>query len=78
LPDVTSHFFRHYFISTCAKAGIAMKLVIDWVGHKDYRMVNEVYTHLPPEFRQSEANKLTFDTKPAKPTVSKLAEKFFT
>lgn len=40
LPEVTSHFFRHYFISTCAKASIAMKLVIDWVGHKDYRMVN--------------------------------------
>lgn len=77
LPDVTSHFFRHYFISTCAKAGIAMKLVIDWVGHKDYRMVNEVYTHLPPEFRQSEANKLTFETKPTKPKVSKKGLEFF-
>jgi integrase len=78
LPEVTSHFLRHYFISTCAKAGVAMKLVIDWVGHTDYRMVNEVYTHLPADFRQSEANKLTFETKATKPKVSKLGDKFFT
>jgi site-specific recombinase XerD len=78
LTEVTSHFFRHYFISTCAKAGITMKLVIDWVGHKDFKMVNEVYTHLPPEFRQSEAGKLTFETKSTKPKVSKKGQEFFT
>ena len=77
LPDVTSHYFRHYFISTCAKQGIAMKVVIGWVGHKDYKMVNEVYTHLPREFLQSEAKKLTFDTKPAKPKVNPLTKEFF-
>jgi len=78
LPEVTSHFFRHYFISSCAKAGITPKMTIDWVGHKDFKMVMEVYTHLPPEFRQSEAGKLTFETKSTKPKVSKKGEEFFT
>ncbi len=78
LSKVTSHFFRHYFITTCAKAAVAMKLVIDWVGHKDYQMVNEVYTHLPKEFGQSEAKKLTFHTEPQKPKVNKYVGKFFT
>lgn len=77
LPAVTSHDFRHYFISTCAAAGIAMKLVIDWVGHKDSTMVLEVYTHLPDNFRQSEAKRLTFDSRPARPKVSRAAEEFF-
>jgi site-specific recombinase XerD len=77
LPEVTSHFFRHYFISTCAKSGIVPKVVIDWVGHKDYKMVMEVYTHLPEEFRQSEAGKLTFETKPTGPKISKKGLEFF-
>ncbi len=74
MPKVTSHFFRHYFISSCAKMGVAMRLVIDWVGHKDYRMVNEVYTHLPPAFRQSEAQKLTFETKDPAPELNPHAQ----
>ena len=78
LPAVTSHCFRHDFISTCAAAGIAMKVVIDWVGHKDSTMVLEVYTHLPDGFRQSQAKRLTFDNKPASPKVNRVADEFFT
>ena len=49
-----------------------MTLVIDWVGHKDFRMVNEVYTHLPDTFRKSEATKLTFGSETTNPRLTSL------
>ena len=50
----------------------------DFIVLGDVNIQNEVYSHLPPEFRQSEANKLTFETKLTKPKVSNAGEKFFT
>lgn len=39
----TCHSFRHYFISTCANRGVAIMVVMDWVGHADSGMVRRYY-----------------------------------
>lgn len=43
--DGRLHSFRHFFASLCANNGIAQRVVMRWLGHKDSRMV-EHYYHL--------------------------------
>jgi hypothetical protein len=38
LPEMTSHTFRHYFISHCVMSGINFFTIAKWVGHSNSRM----------------------------------------
>lgn len=44
--EITPHYFRHNFISECYDAGVDVKKVQKWVGHKDIKTTLDVYTHL--------------------------------
>jgi len=56
LPRLTSHAFRHYFISHAVMSGVNFLTIAKWVGHKNTKMIEEVYGHLRPIFRQEQMN----------------------
>ena len=43
---ITQYTFRHNFCTECWYAGISIKECMRQMGHKDYRMILEVYDHL--------------------------------
>jgi integrase len=53
------HSFRHYFCSTCANAGTPEQVLMDWLGHRDSRMVRHYY-HLHEHESRSQMNKIAF------------------
>jgi len=55
---MTSHCLRHYFISKAVEAGINFLVIAKWVGHSSTKMIEQVYAHLSPEFKNNEMNKL--------------------
>lgn len=57
---ITPHFLRHFFVSVCCMSGVDMLTTIQWVGHKDSKLVREVYAHLDNAHRQTQAEKLLF------------------
>ena len=42
------HSFRHYFVSECCRQGIPEARIMDWVGHRDSKILAR-YRHLRPE-----------------------------
>jgi len=59
LPEhLTSHSLRHFFISQCVQSGINFLTIAQWVGHSSIKMIQEVYAHLSPEFKNGEMQKL--------------------
>jgi integrase len=59
LPEhLTSHSLRHFFISQCVQSGINFLTIAQWVGHSSIKMIQEVYAHLSPDFKNSEMQKL--------------------
>lgn len=56
LPWVGFHDFRHFFISTCAMAGIDFMTIAAWVGHKDGGiLIGKVYGHLADDHKKRAA-----------------------
>ena len=51
---MTSHTLRHYFISQ----GVMSGTIIKWTGHRNTRMIEEVYGHLNDGYRKEEMAKL--------------------
>lgn len=54
---MTSHVFRHTFITRCAEAGMSLKAVMDIVGHSDPE-TTKIYMHVNDEFNAQEYAKL--------------------
>jgi integrase len=51
------HGFRHHRVSTLVMAGTAIGVIKKWIGHGSEEMVNR-YTHLRPDFMQSELERV--------------------
>ena len=47
------HSFRHYFVSECCRQGIPEARIMDWVGHRDSKILAR-YRHLRPEDGQQQ------------------------
>jgi integrase len=47
--DFTTHMLRHNFISECYSAGVDVKVLQQWAGHKDISTTLNIYTHLANE-----------------------------
>lgn len=52
------HMLRHTFITNCVQAGVNIKAVQRWAGHKALETTEKVYTHISREFEQNEAQKI--------------------
>jgi hypothetical protein len=50
------HGFRHYRVSTLVMAGTSIEVIKKWIGHGREEMIRR-YTHLRPDFIQSELEK---------------------
>ena len=59
LIDGRLHSFRHYFCSTCANAGTPEQVLMDWLGHRDSRMVKH-YFHMHEQQSRQHMNKINF------------------
>lgn len=43
---LTTHIFRHTFITLMVEAGVDSKAIAEHVGHSDTKMIDQVYSHL--------------------------------
>ena len=57
LPKMHSYTLRHYFISYCVMNDIPFFTIAKWVGHKNTRMVEEVYGRLNSRYCASRMQK---------------------
>ena len=55
--DGRLHSFRHFFCSVSANNGVPEQVVMEWLGHRDSRMVRHYY-HLHDEEAQRQMNRL--------------------
>lgn len=58
---ITQYTFRHNFVTECYYAGISLKECQRQMGHKDYKMILEVYSHLDEE-KENTRSKLAIMT----------------
>jgi integrase len=58
LPNFRPYDLRHYFISHAIMSGVEMFTVAKWAGHRNTKMIEEVYGHLSPEYRAAQMLKL--------------------
>ncbi len=56
LVCVSQHTLRHTHISTLAQLGINLKAIQDRVGHSDYKITLEIYTHLTDQVAKDMMN----------------------
>ncbi len=54
----SSHTFRHTFATNALEAGVAMRVVQEWLGHSTMQMTANLYSHVTKEFSQSEIKKI--------------------
>lgn len=54
----TLHQLRHTFACVLYKAGIDVKQAQNWTGHKDIRVLLEIYTHLDSQDNQNSIDKV--------------------
>jgi integrase len=53
VPALTFHDLRHTFGTTCAAAGIPMRTIMEWMGHKDIK-TTMIYAHYSPSEREAD------------------------
>jgi integrase len=67
LAIFTHHRMRHYFVRYAIEAGVDIKTIAAWVGHKDGGLlVAKTYGHLRDTHSFEMARRMTFHT-PAAP-----------
>jgi integrase len=59
--SISPHFLRHFFVSVCCMSGIDVMTTSQWVGHKDSKLVRELYGQLDNAYRKKQADKLSFE-----------------
>ena len=58
VPHVTPHTFRHIFATRAFENGISEKVVQELLGHSSLNMTMNVYSHVLPEIKAREMQKL--------------------
>lgn len=53
------HSFRHYFVSECFREGIPEPIIMDWVGHRQSRIIAR-HRHQRPEDGMSKMDSINF------------------
>uniref|UniRef100_UPI0030D89D11 tyrosine-type recombinase/integrase n=1 Tax=uncultured Rubinisphaera sp. TaxID=1678686 RepID=UPI0030D89D11 len=55
--DGRLHSFRHYFCSVCADDNVSERILMDWLGHKDSKMITRYY-HLNEKTSHEQMSKV--------------------
>jgi integrase len=61
VPVLTFHDLRHTFGTTCAAAGIPLRTIMEWMGHKDIK-TTMVYAHYAPSDEEAKLIERAFDS----------------
>lgn len=56
--NITIHDLRHTFATRCLEVGVNMKTIQKWLGHSNYSVTADTYSHITANFEQSEVDKL--------------------
>jgi integrase len=49
IPRFTTHGLRHLFGTACLEAGVDVRTVASWLGHKDHgALLLKIYSHVRP------------------------------
>lgn len=62
VPVLTFHDLRHTFGTTCAAAGIPLRTIMEWMGHKDIK-TTMIYAHYSPSDQEAELIERAFKPK---------------
>ena len=57
-PGLTIHSFRHTFASILLKKGVDMKMIQELLGHKDFSMTSDIYSHILPSSKDDLRDKM--------------------
>lgn len=58
LPKMKPYTLRHYFISVCLMSTRDLYAIAKWTGHKNIKMIQEVYGHLFDDYSAGEMAKV--------------------
>ena len=61
LPHLRSYDLRHMFCSFALMNGIDKDVIRQWMGHKSFQMIDEVYSHFLDDYRKQQMRKLRID-----------------
>lgn len=61
LPHLRSYDLRHMFCSFALMNGIAKDMIRQWMGHKTFQMIDEVYLHFLDDYRKQQMRKMRID-----------------
>ena len=61
LPNLRSYDLRHMFCSFALMNGIDKDVIRQWMGHKSFQMIDQVYTHFLDDYRKQQMRKLRID-----------------
>lgn len=56
--NISVHSLRHTFATRCLEAGIMPKVVQEWLGHKDYAITINTYSHVTDNTENGEIKKM--------------------
>lgn len=59
IKKVKFHALRHTFATRCVEAGFDIRTLADVLGHADVKMTLNTYTHVLPDHKRNNMNKLT-------------------
>lgn len=57
-PDMTPHYLRHTFATTCFEAKVSPKIIQKYLGHSSIKTTLDIYTHITPKTIAQEMQKL--------------------
>lgn len=60
---ISTHLFRHTFISILAMEGFSVDEIADITGHKDTEVIREIYRHVKPDYLKDKFSKVDFTKK---------------
>ncbi len=58
--NVSLHSLRHTFATNCMEKGINTKLIQTWLGHSNYNVTADIYTHVNNQYNKNQADELDF------------------
>lgn len=65
LPGLRPYDLRHLFCSFALMNGIDRNVVREWMGHKSFQMIDQVYSHSLDEYRRQQMAKMQIALPPA-------------
>lgn len=64
LPNLRPYDLRHLFCSFALMNGVDKDVLRQWMGHKSFQMIDQVYSHFLADYRRQQMAKMQIDLPP--------------